>query len=61
MTPSEAKRNIEDSLSSAAREWWAGCGRIEVNEIVILAQREGIAAAVAKIEDLSKAPQPTTE
>lgn len=51
-------RQIDDSLTPDALAWWNGVASETVNEIVQLARREGIEAAVAEIEELAKPPFP---
>jgi hypothetical protein len=54
MNASEITRQIDDSLTPDALSWWNGCDSETVNEIIQLARREGIQAAVAEIEELAK-------
>jgi len=51
MNPSEIKSAIASKLSERASQRWHNCDA--QNEIVIVAQREGIEAAVALAEDLA--------
>lgn len=40
-------------LSEQAAEWWAGAGQELIDEITLIAQRDGIEAAVAAVEELA--------
>jgi hypothetical protein len=50
----EIESAIGDGLSPAALEWWNGAILEIRDEMVILAQREDIAAAIAAVEDLAR-------
>ena len=51
LRPHEIEREIGDRLSCEAADWWAGT---DPNEMIIYAQRHGLEAAVAEIEELAK-------
>lgn len=50
MNVTEIKTAIESRLSGRAAEYWSNT--TEQNEFVIIAQREGIEAAVAAVEGM---------
>ena len=54
MTVSEIKNAIYSRLSPAGAEYWSGMASDGINESVIEAQRAGIDAAVATVEELAK-------
>jgi len=51
LKPHEAQREIEDRLSQTAAKWWNGLEASAANDFLVLAQREGVAAAVAAVEE----------
>ena len=58
LKPSEILREFEERLSPAASEHWNGYGGLERNELVIMAQREGLDAAITHIEEMAAEPLP---
>ena len=50
----DIKTAIASSLSSEARQYFFGMAESEVNDLVIVAQREGIYEAAKEIESLAR-------
>ena len=46
---------VGERLSEQAAEWWAGAGQELIDEIALIAQRDGIDVAVTAIEELATA------
>jgi hypothetical protein len=55
MTASEIKSAIASKLSQAASDYWHNT--TEQNEFIVIAQRHGIDAAVAAVEEMAAAIQ----
>lgn len=52
----EIRRTIDDSLSPEALAYWNGCGDSIIDEVLRMAQREGVQAAIEELEDLAAEP-----
>jgi hypothetical protein len=50
MTATEIKNAIGNSLSPEALSYWDGCGGEQINEYVVMAQRESLQVAINEIE-----------
>jgi len=51
LQPHEIKREIDERIAVESQAWWNGASRELQNEFVIIAQREGIDAAVTAINE----------
>ena len=57
MTPTEIKREIDHRLASeydTALDYWAGCCKTTINDIIIHAQNLSVDDAVELIKELAK-------
>lgn len=54
------REQIENELNGEAAAWWNGLDREGVNEFIAIAQREGLAAAVAAVNECA-APDESAE
>lgn len=53
-TPIEVIRALDADLTGDALIYWNGCCQQLVDEMVILAQRKGIAAAISELNELGE-------
>ena len=51
LTHSQARRQIEDSLTPKAMEWWNGLDRSGIDEFISIARNESIGRAINAVND----------